>query len=412
MMPDRAGQIFCQRCLAPNSLEQELCRRCGTRLMLVVEPTSLRFEEESAATGDDYDEHLLERISSLESRLTRITDRLERGLELLLRHARTSYFDHLLLETLIAALGESRTVNPKQIEDRWRRRCDRDADASAENSRRDETRAGIIASYTGAEGDEFARLVRGGFAHIESGETARGTRTLERAAALAPSNAPLNTFLGEHFLRAGKNTLARHYLARAQSALPDDRRVCLLLGLACGDEGDAEQARDFLGRAVRRGGASFAAHYALGRLSAAESDWESALVHFKRARAARPSPEAHYVLGLVNYQLGRFRTAHKHLLKSVEMDALYGEAFYLLGLVRLRLGRTEEAREAFEFAKSLLGGKRPSPLAKRKILRPEDFPAPSFFGSARQTKRRLVTGGDDRLAAALHEDAFGGPPSR
>lgn len=380
--------------------------------MLVVEPSALRFEEETAAVGGDYDEHLLERVSALENRLARMTERLERGLELLLRHARTSYFDHLLLETLISALGESKTINARQIEERWRSRCERDAEASAETSRHEEACERAVAAHAGDERAEFTRLVREGFALLEGGEAARGARTLERAAALSPANAPLNTFLGEHYLRAGKHTVARHYLARAQAARPDDRRVLLLLGLACGDEGDAKHAKEFLGLAVLRGDASFAAHYALGRLYAAESDWESALAEFKRALAARPSPESHYVLGLVYYQLGRFRPAHKHLRKAVELDEHYGEAFYLLALVRLRLGQAAPAREAFEAARVLTDGKHPAPGARRKTLRAEDFPAPSFFGSARHTRRRLVTGGDDRLAAALREDAFGGGPSR
>lgn len=409
-MPDGSGQIFCQRCLAPNSLDMELCHRCGTRLMLVVEPTALRFEEEASAAGGDYDEHLLERVSALENRLARMTERLERGLELLLRHARTSYFDHLLLETLISALGESRTINARQVEERWRRRCERDAEAEATTSLLMEARGRVVAAYAGEENEDFARLVGEGFALLEKGDATQGARALERAAALAPANAPLNTFIGELYLREGKHTIARHYLARAQAARPDDRRVLLLLGLACGDEGDAEHAKEFLGRAVRRGDASYAAHYALGRLYAAESDWESALSEFKRALAARKSPEAHYVLGLVYFNLGRFRPAHRHLLKAVEMDSSYGEAFYLLGLVRLRLGQTAQAREAFEAAREHTDGKRATPSARRKVLRPEDFPAPDFFGSARHTRRRLVTGGDLRLAAALREDAFGGGP--
>jgi len=51
---------YCQKCLAVNALGQDFCSRCGTRLMIVVESTSARFEaaEQSVST----DEHLLERI--------------------------------------------------------------------------------------------------------------------------------------------------------------------------------------------------------------------------------------------------------------------------------------------------------------------------------------------------------------
>src|SRR6185295_3384333 len=71
---------YCQRCLAANPLGTDFCGRCGTRLMLVVEPNSLRFE--AAESGVSTNEHLLERISATENRITRLAERLERSLEL------------------------------------------------------------------------------------------------------------------------------------------------------------------------------------------------------------------------------------------------------------------------------------------------------------------------------------------
>ena len=59
----------------------------------------------------------------------------------------------------------------------------------------------------------------------------------------------------------------------------------LLLGLACGDEGETEQARHLLETTTQRGGSSFAAHYGLGRLFVAEQKWPKALREFKRIGA-------------------------------------------------------------------------------------------------------------------------------
>ena len=70
---------YCQKCVAPNPLGQDFCVRCGTRLMIVVEPSAARFELSEQAISTD--EHLLERISILESRVSRLTERLERTLE-------------------------------------------------------------------------------------------------------------------------------------------------------------------------------------------------------------------------------------------------------------------------------------------------------------------------------------------
>ena len=49
---------YCQKCRAANPLGQEFCLRCGTRLMIVVQPPSVRVDV-SATTP--HEEHLLER---------------------------------------------------------------------------------------------------------------------------------------------------------------------------------------------------------------------------------------------------------------------------------------------------------------------------------------------------------------
>jgi tetratricopeptide (TPR) repeat protein len=401
-MSKRIGRVYCQRCLADNPVGQEACSRCGTRLMLVVEPSSMRFEDEGLGGG--LEEHLLERVSALENHLLRLAERLAQVVELLLRQTRSVQQEHLLLDTLITALSEARAISKQGVESAWRDRLERDTADLEARERRQELSARAVEQYAGPERELFARLVREGFALVGEGKAAEGVRALERAAALAPKSAALNAYLGEHFFREGKPARARDYLARALGADPEDARVRLLLGLTVGDEGEADRAKELLSEAVRRGGPSFAAHCALGRLSAAESDWKSALAEFKRALAARPCPEAHYLLGLVYFNLERFRMARRHLARAVEMDAGYGEAHYLLGLAHARLGERRQASEAFAAARAAgaggaqaAGGRRPS----------KGKPAPSLFAPGRGARRRLVTGGDARLAAALQADALG-----
>ncbi|MCA1615599.1 MAG: hypothetical protein LC800_16155 [Acidobacteria bacterium] len=89
-MPRDFEQIRCQRCRAPNPFGQELCDQCGTRLMLVVEPSSLRYEEETLA-GADAGGLLAERVSSLENHLTRFAEKLERALDLMLKQVQSAH---------------------------------------------------------------------------------------------------------------------------------------------------------------------------------------------------------------------------------------------------------------------------------------------------------------------------------
>jgi hypothetical protein len=70
----RSVHHYCQKCLAGNPLGQELCGRCGTRLMLVVEPPAARYED--SGMMPTHEEHLLERVSALENRHLRLTEKL------------------------------------------------------------------------------------------------------------------------------------------------------------------------------------------------------------------------------------------------------------------------------------------------------------------------------------------------
>jgi tetratricopeptide (TPR) repeat protein len=207
-------------------------------------------------------------------------------------------------------------------------------------------------------------------------------------------------------------TLARDYLARASAADPQNPRLCLLLGLVCGDEGDAPRAKELLRQSLSGGHHTFAAHYALGRLHAAESDWRAALAEFKLALAARKCPEAHYILGLVYYHLGRDRTALRHLRRALEMDAEYGEAMYLLGLVQLRLGERERAAESFAAARAAEGSAPQTTRQRKRVPRLEDLPPPALLRQTYKGRKRLLTGGDTRVAAALRDDALSTPAPR
>ena len=409
-MPERFGQIRCQRCRAANALGQELCAKCGTRLMLIVEPSSLRFEEASSGGEALEHGHLLERVSILENQLGRVVERLEKSVELMLRQARAAHLDHMLLETLIDALAEAGAVNLSKLRRSWRELRDKDAEERARADRRAQLRAEVLAAYDGHGRGDFERLVGEGFELAARGDVKRGLRALERAAALAPNNAPLNYALGAHFFREGRAALARDYLERARSAggasVP---RAGLLLGILSGDEGAFGRAKDLLGHSVLRLGPTFAAHYALGRLRAAEGDWAGALEEFRRALRAKPAAEAHYCAGLACHFLGRARAARRHLSKALELDSQFAAAHLALGHVLLSLGETGLACESFASAGAAArknSGGRPAARRGRKGGKIEPPPLRPF-GLAPGARRKLVTGGDERLAVALQEDALG-----
>ncbi|HKR58981.1 MAG TPA: tetratricopeptide repeat protein, partial [Pyrinomonadaceae bacterium] len=286
------------------------------------------------------------------------------------------------------------------LEKLWNDRCQKDAEEQEESARREELRVKIL---SGCRGDRrtFEQLVNEGFLLIEDEQLSRGIRSLQRAAELDRENAPLLAFVGEHFFRTGKTRLARDYLSRAYEFAPGDIRVSVLLGLTCADEGETERAKELLNNATRRGASSFAAHYGLGRLFMAEEKWQKALREFKRALASKPSPEAHYALGCLYYQLTRDALAARHLRKATEMDADYSEAFYVLGLICKRTGQDKLAAEYLAKAqKSEPSSEKPVKGKQRRT------PEALSLNQSPMTNSRLMTGGDPRLARLLRQDAL------
>ena len=390
---------YCQKCLAANPLGQDFCVRCGTRLMIVVEPSSAKFEVTEQAVPTD--EHLLERISIVENRLSRLTERLERSLDLLLRQAQNSYFDRSLVKTLIGLLTEDGVIETTRLEQLWNERCRQDAMDQQESSQRAELRLKILATPPKKNSKTFVELVGEGFLAFEEKQTELGIDKLQRAAEMTDSNSALNLLIAEHFFRSGKTRIARAYLTKVYAATPDDLRVSLLLGLTCADDGDVETAKKLLSDAIEKGGSCFAGHYGLGWLHLVENRRRKALTHFKRALEASPSPEAHFALASLYYELQRYEFASRHLEQAIEMDGKYQQAYLLLALVYHRIGKDDLAAETLSRSRST--GR------ERKTGKSRNTPAhgpDSLSENTNSLTNGLITGADRRIASALREDAL------
>jgi len=387
---------YCQKCLAANPLGQDLCGRCGTRLMIIVEPSSARFEvgEQPVST----DEHLLERISIVENRITRVTERLERTLDLLLRQAQNSYFDRSLIKALISLLSDDGLVESSRLERLWNERCEADAHEQHESTNRDSLRLKILATPPANDSKAFTDLVGQAFVALEDGHTLVGIGKLQQAAEMTESNSALNLFIGEHFFKHGKPQIARPYLSKVHHSSPDDLRVSLLLGLTCADEGDSQTAKLLIARAIDEGGSCFSGHCGLGWLHVTESNWRKAVSHFKRALEVRPSPEAHFVLASLYYKLERDSLAIRHLKKAVDMDGSYYEALNLLAMVYKRSGNNDLAHDLLIRVQSRSNARLKTNRHRKRKMGP-------LFEGKTSTQTGLLCG-NRRLMSALRDDAL------
>jgi hypothetical protein len=99
--------------------------------MLVVQPPSARVGQFETTPNE---EHLLERLTILENTMARLAERLEQGLNLLLRQSETAYTNHALVKSLVEILNECGVVDNDRLESRWRAECARLNEKPSESS--------------------------------------------------------------------------------------------------------------------------------------------------------------------------------------------------------------------------------------------------------------------------------------
>ena len=108
--------IYCQNCTTRNALTRQFCWKCGWKL-LVPSRTA-----KSESPMGFMDEHVLERISSMEHALSTINKRLDTLAEAVEQVAANSFIDHTMIETLTDSL-ESASVNLPGLLDGSSSRC-------------------------------------------------------------------------------------------------------------------------------------------------------------------------------------------------------------------------------------------------------------------------------------------------
>lgn len=383
------------------------CEQCRSPLHIITIP---KRHEHLFAEPDGIEEHLLERISSLETEVDKLRQRNGQLLDLVHRQANASFSDRALLDAVVSLLEERAGVNTDDVESRWRELVDRYSEELDERDRLEERSREILVAFSGTDRPSFDRLVDDGMQLVISGDERRGVRQLEKALELDPANAPLGRFLGEHFFFMGRRSLARHYLERAATREPRNALLALMLGVVCGDDGETESARLYFERALAVRKDSFLAHYGLGRLHAVEGRYREALVHFKRALSLAPSAEMHYLVGRTYLEQGRTDFGERHLRKAVDLDPTFDPALYHLGLIYMQQSDVPRARELFRAATEANPEERryrtalAAKTAKRLVALP-------VFGAGRLARKRSITTGDARFTMlvmqTLADDAFG-----
>ena len=370
--------------------------------MLVVFPQSLKYDTNYVPSF--YEDHILERVSLLELRLSQITEQLAMALEFISREARSFQKDHALLQSFFETI---QNVNP-DLSELLSKNCLETFNEKRENiaadSKREQTFQQIFSNHDTKQIELFSHLVREGERLLAEKEEKQAFLTLERAALLSPKNVPLLVFIAENYFRVDKFQKAAQYLATALEFAPQNEKVLLLLGIIRADEAKTSEARKFLSLLINQPKMSFCVNYVWAMLAAFEENWTESLAAFKQASENLETAEIQYLIGSVYFQLGRRENALEHFQKAVSLDIKFSDAWFMQSVVYELAGNTESAKNTREAAlESKEAGAQCLEFLKRN--KSPDFETAVAFLHFKESKNPL-TKGSLRLAKFLREQIY------
>jgi tetratricopeptide (TPR) repeat protein len=356
---------------------------------------------------EQLDEHLLERITSLEEAVRKI------GAAVSSFGDRMGHLEHSLavahagVENIANLLEEEGVVTRTEIADGWLRSANREL-TSRDLVRRLRLRQSRILSHARHDGhptEAFSRMLKSLEAALLDRDLDAVHNILAELAAAAPGNDELWSFIGEAAFSTGKPETAETAFRRVLDLRGPHFESLVYLGNSAADLGHWEQALEALGRAREMAPESFLPDFALGGIELRRGNHRRAIHHLEASVAREELPQALYLLGSSRLQLGESGRAIAALKRAVELDPAFEEAIDHLGVAYLRRGWTKLALETFQRLERL----DPHRLRYRETVRLLAAHPPKGLsrGTARLIERadRALAGGQSEIALDLYEAA-------
>ncbi len=339
---------YCQKCRAANEVGESNCRRCGTRLMLVIFPPAIRHDD--GIVPSFYEDHLLERVSLLELRLAQVTEQLAMAYEFISREAKSFQKDHTLLQSFFETIQKINPDLSDLISKNTLEIFDEKKGKFQSENKHEQILREILASADGKQTELLSHLFRESVKLLEKDEEKQAFSTLERAALITPKNVPLLIYVAGKLFRADKLDDARKNLEKAFEFAPQNEKILLLLGAIYADAAETEKARRLLSVLVNIPEKSLCINYIWGMMAAFEGNWAESLAAFKQSLGNEEIPELHYLIGCVYFQLQNHKSALHHLQKAASLDAKYADAWFMQSLIYDISGNRESAKTSMQAA--------------------------------------------------------------
>jgi tetratricopeptide (TPR) repeat protein len=404
--------VLCQVCGLRNPDDEEYCGRCHSKLLVL---SGVGVVDESGESSEEIplDEHLLERISTLEDVVRRTGEAVKTLFESLANVEKNLYVVQTGIQALQETLERSGTLRAEELADVWETRMDERLLAVEKKDRFLERRDRIVGASHAEDRAGFQRRLREAEFAILSLDPNRGMRELEELYRSDRANVELGFFLAETYFSGGDMDRASGYFRRILSVDPNHFESLVYSGIAASEAGESAAGESLLQRAIDRKPEAFLPHFALGALYAHASRWDDAQAQLTRAIDLAPVPAAAVLLGTVLREKGELAAAIAQFEKALEIAPDHEEAVFQLGLCYLEKNWGKRALECFQQALQ----KNPKRLEfqeavrlmekrRRPTLPRVDGPGAELYREAEQT----AAGGQLRRALHLYRQAMGAEP--
>jgi tetratricopeptide (TPR) repeat protein len=404
--------MFCQVCGARNPDDEEFCVRCQSKLLVL---SGVGVVEEGREVHEEipFDEHLLERISTLEEIVKRSGDALKSLFEALGNLEKNLFVAHTGVLALQEMLERRGFVRAEEVRDLWETKLDERTQAVEKKDRFLERRDRIIGRYSGGNRDLFVKRLREAEYALLALDADRGIRGLEELYKADRSNTELGFYLAETFFSAGDMERASAYLKKILASQPNHFESLVYSGIIASEAGNPAEAEAFHRRAIERRHDAFLPHFALGALYAHASRWEEAERELMTAVDIAAQPSAHVLLGTVLREKGEVTRAIHYLEEALRLQPDSEEAVFQLGLCYLDKNRLKRALECFNDALDKNPRKLEYQEAVRILERRKLYPLPDVEGPGAEAYRKAeeaVARGTLRRAHELYRQALAAEP--
>jgi tetratricopeptide (TPR) repeat protein len=345
--------VLCQSCGAINLENQELCRKCGNKLMVVSglnDADQVATEEFFVQAQEELEEHILERITALEDGLRRLSQAVAATGQHLAQLEHNLTVAHAGVQSLGGLLESQGIVTRTEVVDGWERIADQEL-LSRDLSRRFKNQSDRIlshAEHSGQASGEFRRKLRALELALLGPETGTVRELLTDLARMAPGNDELWSFIGEAAFQTGELETARIAFLKVLELRGPNFEALVYLGAVASDLRLWSEAEEALVRAREMAPEAFLPHFTLGALQVLRGEYRAAIGHLEQSLEIESAPQSFYLLGFCRLELGQNGLAVRSLRRAVELEPAFEDALYHLGIAYLRRGWTRKALDTFQ----------------------------------------------------------------